>query len=236
MSTNTIDEKKTKENDFDPDFKGFIKNYISSIVFTIGITTFCFGGIGLYTTKVAQANILPDNIDLAPYTVFDRVVKDIPIDMNIMRPTFFSESKDTVSQKAIFNSVEYLDSFSDNFLCTLKKNANPDGGLLANACLFLSRVYDNLIAKNFLVINNIFFYLSFLPESLIMILYGMFGMFIWMGIGYFNIAMSVFYHLANISALFRTSDKNDKTKWEPSDQIIFLDYFKVFLFLCYFLV
>ena len=225
--TSTIDEKKTEDTDVTPDFKGFITNYISSIVFTIGIAIFLIGGLGLYTTKVAQSNILPDNIELAPYTVFDRVVKEMPIDMNIMRPTFWSESKDTVSQKAIFNSVEYLDSFSDGFLCYIKKNANPTTGLLANAPLFFSRVYDNLIAKNFLAINSVFFYLSFLPETAIMFLYGIFGIFIWMGLYFFNLCISIFYHFINIPELFRNADETDTSKWESAEQISFVRFANV---------
>ena len=228
--TSTIDEKKTEDTDVTPDFKGFITNYISSIVFTIGIAIFLIGGLGLYTTKVAQSNILPDNIELAPYTVFDRVVKEMPIDMNIMRPTFWSESKDTVSQKAIFNSVEYLDSFSDGFLCYIKKNANPTTGLLANAPLFFSRVYDNLIAKNFLAINSVFFYFSFLPETAIMFLYGIFGIFIWMGLYFFNLCISIFYHFINIPELFRNADETDTSKWESAEQISFVRFVKLVLF------
>ena len=123
--TNAIDEKKTEESGGDPDFKGFANNYISSIIFTIGILVFIIGGLGLYTTKVAQANILPDDIELAPYTVFDRVVNDIPIDINIMRQSFWSENKDTVSQKIKFNSQEYLDSFNGSLLCSIKKKCGP---------------------------------------------------------------------------------------------------------------
>ena len=220
--TSTIDEKKTEETGLTPDFKGFITNYISSVVFTIGITIFCVGGLGLYTTKVAQANILPDNIELAPYTVFDRVVKEMPIDINIMRPFFWSENKDTVSQKAIFNSVEYLDSFNDSFICSFKKSATPDGGLFSNFSLFLSRVLDNLIAKNFLTINSLFFYLSFLPESLIMLLYGMLGTFLFIGLYLFNVCIGIFYHFINIPELFRNADETDKSKWESTENISFL--------------
>ena len=205
--TSAIDEKKNEETTTSitsDDFKKFIKNYLSSIVFTIGITIFVIGTFGLYTTKVAQANILPDNIELAPYTVFDRIVKDEPIDINIMKPSFFSESKDTLSQKATFNSQEYLDSFNKSFLCSLKKNANdPKGGLSASASLFFSSVYDNIVAKNFLAINAIFYYLSYLPESAIMFIYGFFGIFLWIALYFFNVCISIFYHIISIPELFR---------------------------------
>jgi len=248
--TSAIDEKKAEESGTSttsPDFKGFISNYLSSLIFTIGISIFIIGGLGLYTTKVAQANILPDNIELAPYTVFDRIVKEKPIDMNIMRPSLFSENNDTLSQKAIFNSQEYLDSFSNSFLCSLKKSADPNAGLFANAPLFFSSVYDNIVAKNFLAINTIFFYLSYLPESAVMFLYGIFGIFLWIGLYFFNVCISIFYHIVNIPQLFRDTQKlepegllsnlfgdeskeNTSLKWESKEDISFLRFVKFIIF------
>lgn len=246
--TSAIDEKKAEESGTSttsPDFKGFIYNYLSSIIFTIGISIFVIGGLGLYTTKVAQANILPDDIELAPYTIFDRIVKPISVDMNVMRPSFFSDNKETLSQKAIFNSQEYLDSFNNSFLCSLKKSADPNAGLFANAPLYFSFVYDNLVAKNFLAINTIFFYLSYLPESAIMFLYGIFGIFLWVGLYFFNVCISIFYHIINIPQLFRDIKQSEpeglfsnifgeepkpNSKWEATENISFLRFFKFILF------
>jgi hypothetical protein len=230
-NTNAIDEKKKEEtgNSTTPDFKGFIKNYIFSIVFTIGISVFIIGGLGLYTTKIAQSNILPDNIELAPYTIKDRVVKDIEININIMKPLFFSKNDNISLQKSIFNSQEYLDSFNKNFLCYLKKSADPKSGLLANPSLYFSIVYDNLVAKNFLAINTIFYYLSNLPESAIMLLYGIFGIFIWIPLFFFNFCISIFYHIINIPQLFRDID-DTTNKWESVEQISFFHFTKMLLF------
>jgi hypothetical protein len=227
-NTNAIDEKKKEsDNSTTTDFKGFIINYTRTIIFTIGI--FIIGGVGLYTTKIAQSNILPDNIELAPYTIKDRVVKDIEININIIKPLFFSKDENILLQKSIFNSQEYLDSFNKNFLCYLKKSADPNSGLFANAPLFFSTVYDNLVAKNFLAINTIFYYLSYLPESVIILLYGMFGISIWVGLYFFNVCISVFYHIINIPQLFR--DIDDKTKkWESIEEISFLRVIKFLLF------
>ena len=151
QDTSAVDKKKNTETTPSityADYKKFILNYLLSIIFTISITIFIIGTLGLYTTKVAQANILPDDIKLAPYTIIDRIVENEPIDINIMRPSFFSENKDTLSQKALFNSQEYLDSFNKSFLCSLKKNAqNPNDGLSASASLFFSSVYDNIVAN-----------------------------------------------------------------------------------------
>jgi len=234
-NTSAIDEKKAEESGTSttsPDFKGFIANYLSSIIFTIGITIFIIGGLGLYTTKVAQANILPDNIELAPYTIIDRIVNDKvnPIDINIMRTSFFSEYKETLSQKATFNSQEYLDNFNQSFLCILKKYSEPNAGLFANATLYFSFVYDNLVANNFLAINTIFFYLSYLPESIIMLLYGIFGIFLWIGLYFFNVCISIFYHIINIPQFFRTSSETNDKQWESMENISFIRFIKLILF------
>jgi hypothetical protein len=231
-NTNVIDEKKAEESNTNiGDFKGFATNYLSSIVFTIGIAIFIVGGLGLYTTKVAQANILPDNVELAPFTLLDRVVSsDFPVDINIMRTSLFAENNDTLSQKAIFRSQEYLDSFNGGFLCSLKNSANPENGVFSNASLYFSFVYENIIAKNFLAINTVFFYLSHLPESLIMILYGFFGIFLWMALYFFNVCISIFYHILNIPQLFRSTSEQSEKQWESTDNISFLRITKLLMF------
>lgn len=236
----TIEEKKNGKQNETLNTSPILKRTMLtwSIIFTIGIVfVFIFGTLGLYMTKIAQSNILPDDINLAPYTVIDRIVTDIPIDINIKRPSFFSENKDTFSQKATFNSQEYLDSFNNSFLCYFKKNAeNPNGGLLSNAALFFSSVYDNIVAKNFLLINNIFFYLGYLPESIVMIICGFFGIFLWIAMYLFNLCISVFYHIANIPELFRNASTNEEKEWESYENIGFFNFgfFKFNIKLLYF--
>ena len=58
--TNAIDEKKKDTKKTNIDFKDFLINFFKSVLFTIIISIFIFGSIGLYTTKVAQSNILPE--------------------------------------------------------------------------------------------------------------------------------------------------------------------------------
>jgi len=227
MSQNAIDDKKDNNSGFKPDFKAFIKNYLSSIIFTIGIMIFLIGTLGLYTTKVAQSNILPDDIELAPYTLLDRIVKDIDIDINISRESFISDNSNTLSQKAIFQSKEFIDSFNKSFLCYLKGTANPDKGIFSNISLFLISVYENLVSKNFMAINKIFLYLGYLPESIIMLVYGIFGPLLWFGLFGFNFCISIFYHFINIPQLFRTGDENI---WESNDSISFFRITKLILF------
>jgi hypothetical protein len=228
-NTSVIDDKKSEESGetAKAEFKSFMTNFMTTIIFTIGIGIFIIGTLGLYTAKVAQSNILPDDIELAPFTVFDRVVKDMPIDVNIMRPSFFSENKNTISQKAIFQSKEYLDSFDNGFLCNIRKLANPSGWF-TNIPLFLSSVYDNIVAKNFYFINKLFLYLNYLPESIIMLLYGTIGIFVLVALYVWNIAIGIFYHFVNIPNLFRMSTNN---VWEAEGDISLFRFTKFLLFL-----
>jgi hypothetical protein len=228
--SSAIEEKKENEEGFQPDFKSFIKNYMSSIIVTIGICVFVIGTIGLYNTKIAQANILPDDITKAPFAEIDRIVKDVPIDINISRSSFFSDNKDTLSQKAIFQSREYLDSFRKGLSCYLKESATPNSGMFSNALLFFSYVCDNLISKNFMAFNTIFMNLSFLPESIIMLLYGFFGIFLWIGIYFFNVCISIFYHFVHIPQLFRAESESNKEKWESEEDISFFHISKLIAF------
>jgi hypothetical protein len=237
--TSAIDEKKAEESGTSttsPDFKSFAVNYTYVLIFGIGIGIFVIGTLGLFTTKVAQANILPDNIDLAPYTVIDRNVKEIPIDINIVKPitifppSFFPDSKECLSQKAIFNSREYLDSFNNGFLCSIKNSADPNAGFFANGSLYFSNVYDNIVSKNFLIMNTIFFYLSYLPESLIMLLYGFFGIFLWILLYFANLVISICYHFANIPQLFRTNSEQNDKQWESMENVSLFRFMKLILF------
>jgi hypothetical protein len=228
--TNTIDEKKAEDTGTTEtsDVNGFVKNYLYSIIFTIAISIFILGGFGLYTTKVAQGGVLPDNPNMAPYTNIDRIVEEIPININVMRPYLWSSEKETLSQKAIFNTEEYLMKFKDTLICKLKQYSQPNSNMFANGALYFSHVYDSMCAYNYWAVNTIFHYLSFLPEFLIMMLYSFFGVFLLVGLYYFNLCMAIFFHIINIPQLVRRTDKNNNNEWESQSEISFFNS-KIFL-------
>jgi len=229
-NTNSIDEKKQETNsstniNIKSNIKSFITSYITSIIVTIFIGIFILGTLGLYTTKVAQANILPDNPLLAPYTDIGRNVSETPIDINIINNINWSgKINKTISQKAIFESKEYLDTFKSSLLCTLFKSSDPNSGFFSNFTLFLSKIITNIYAKNFAFINSLFLYLSYLPESLIMILYGTLGIIFWILLYGINVILSVFYHIVNIPQLFKQpidQDNINNTKWQSDSDVSF---------------
>jgi hypothetical protein len=62
-----------------------------------------------------------------------------------------------------------------------------------------------------------------------MFLYGLFGIFIWIGLYFFNMCISIFYHFVNIPELFRETNEDTK-KWESDGNISYLRFFKFLLF------
>jgi len=63
-----------------------------------------------------------------------------------------------------------------------------------------------------------------------MFLYGIFGIFLWTGLYFFNLCISIFYHFINIPELFRNADEEDKSKWESTENISFVRFVKLVLF------
>lgn len=205
----SIDDKKKQKNGQDSaaDFASFLKNYAFSLLVPIGIMIVIVGTTGLFTTKVAQANILPDNIELAPFSAFDRVVEEIPVDIHVIKT-----DANVFSQKAVFQSKEFMDSFQGNWLCMLKKYATPEHGVLGNTALYMSSLSDNMVAFNGWLVTFIFEQLSVLPESWVMLVYGLFGILVWIGMYVINVAVSLFYHVSSIPYLFQYGD--DTNHWD----------------------
>lgn len=150
-----IDEKKepdASQTNKNANLKGFITNYLSSIIFTIGISVLLIGSLGLYTTKVAQSNILPDNINLEPYTNVVRNVQEMAIDINIIKDISWNlKVNNIVSQKAYFNEEQFLKNFNHTLtgkvLDSFKSISSPSSGIIGNAGLYISSIYESMMTK-----------------------------------------------------------------------------------------
>ena len=68
--TSAIDEKKLDGNQTTGSFASKIGGFVISVivVFVIVLLYFCSGGLILYLCKLAQSNILPTDLNCAPYT------------------------------------------------------------------------------------------------------------------------------------------------------------------------
>ena len=187
-----VDDKKNETTGIDAsgnkvnaiNFKGFVISYILSLLVIIFFLIFIIGSLGLFTTKVAQANILPDNINSYPYTDLTSNIssKNKTIDINIIRPTIFAEYNEILSQKIQFNKNDYLNTFTNehSIFNMLKQGKNADNpSILSNVTLYFVTVIEHTLAINYKFMNTIFRGFANLPEWLIMILYAFCGIFIW---------------------------------------------------------
>jgi hypothetical protein len=226
---NIIDEKKSDEEGRSKeksDWPGFFKSFGSGVLMSICVGVILIGSIGLYTAKVAHANILPDDIDLQPYTNIERIVKEIPIHMNPLKIrsfyglNFLSDPEELYSQIAKFNSKDFLNTFSDSWLCNIEEWAKP-GRFLSKFWLFESNVLKPMIANTFGLMNSIFYKMNYLPEWLFMLLYSILFTIIFLVLYIYNIFTAIFLHLTNLYQYFLQPDDNDEGKWNKDNPVYF---------------
>jgi hypothetical protein len=210
------DKKTTKEK-----WISFLKTYVSSLLFTITLAIFVVGGTGLFASKVAQANILPTNVEWSPFTGVERDVAAVAVDMHSVPVFSTSAGVGLGSQKGQFSTAHYNLGFKDSFLCSLKAGARPEKGILGTGSLFFYNVFSQLTAKNAMLQQTVFGTLSQLPEWAVMVVYGLFGWLFWMGLYFANFGMNLFYMLVNIPQLFRVAAEKDEKAWQPDDAISF---------------
>lgn len=234
------DKRLASQSDKDPDYRAFALQFLSSLFFTILCGVFLLGGLGLFCTKVAQANVLPANADLAPFTVRDRIVKELPIDLHIWKPSWTAAGAECLSQKAVFRTQAFVDSFAGNpLLCGLARAAQPDAGMWNNGALYFHEVYSRVMAANFGAVQSVFLALAALPESMVMVVYPLVGPLIWAGLYLFNVATAVLYHLTCVPQLFRATEdapthnkqtQGPEQQWQPERDIHFMHPVKALLF------
>ncbi len=217
MSTEetTIDDKKKG-----PDFKGFSLNLLSSVFYVILLQVGILGNIGLFLSKVAQSNVLPDNISMEPFGELMRKVDEIEVDINIIKEYGFfglgwwSNPSKILSQKALFNEKEVLDSYYHGLVGGLLKYkfSNQFG-------LYFANVINSVIATNNYFVNKIYGFMNAVfSEWIILLLYPILFAFILV----FHLIVSFFstilYLITNIKELFRQKD-NKTSEWENDANI-----------------
>lgn len=241
--SNAIEDKKKGSSEKKADFKGFIQNYFFVIIVSfILIGVILFGSIGLYLTKVSIADILPTNIDSAPYTEISsqELKEEIKKRLNVvtMNPVkirtwfglgFWDEPVQTYSQKALFDYKEFIDSFEGSWITKLKEYSKP-GTILSNFTLFMSQVLMSMTAKSFDIITNIFQLLNYFPEWLAMLVSLFLGIFICLFIYGYNFVVGIFYHILNLKQYFKEVSENNPEIWESDKSTSFLRIVKIILF------
>ena len=147
--TSAIDNKQNeKKNEGSNDLYANTKSFIISVIVIVFVIGFYFttSGVLLYACKVAQANIMPTDINAHPYTETKPDIKEIETNLFV---------KDTdlgqVSEKIKFSNDKY--NSSNAILDMLHKYKNN-----SNANFFTNYIFsilESLINSNYSILNYV---------------------------------------------------------------------------------
>ena len=202
-------------------------------LFTFGIMI-VIGTTMVYSGKVAQANILPTNINCFPYTNLTPTIEKIDVDINIVKV----KQDEVYSTKLQFDQAKNMKIMEEGFLGFLKRmTENKDSG---HFYLYICSLIQGVISNN-LYMNTVYYNLlnSTCSESVILFLLPYFNIFWFMitfVINFFYIIYSWFKHLHLFYS--KKTVVNDKTVWQPGDSMwSFSNVFKsLFMFFIAFIV
>jgi hypothetical protein len=160
--TSAIDDKKKQQipNTQKELLSFFIGILYQLIIFGILII---IGALGLYSCKVAQTNILPTCLSFSPYTNTIPPIKEVPIDINVVKT-----EKGAWSTKIEFPLQENFKTIN-NTLGILNNFINQPNSNVYK--LYIATTLQQLIACNLTVTNNINNFMnSMLTETWIILL------------------------------------------------------------------
>ena len=234
---NKIEEKKNEAKGLAKDMgdlKGFATNMVNNTVFKIIVRLIVFGTMGLYVAKIAQSNILPDDVSLSPFTNIKRDVQTMAQDINVIKQRDFfglgiwNDPTGVYSQKVSFDNDTFQNSFNGSFLCMLKNNAIP-GSIFGNICLYLSKVLSDTTSNSFWLTNKIYNAYNYLPDWIIMLVSGSYPSIFFATFFIFNFFVGIIPHFKHMVQFFRKPSWTG-SDWEEEDNIHFLRPIKWLLF------
>jgi hypothetical protein len=210
--TAAIDEKKGIIDSSSPDsYVSKVASFLKSIIIVIVVILFYFSGgaIMLFLCKLAQSNILPTELNCAPYTDTQPVINPSPIQTNIF--TTFSEPEMSMKLQIpydINSKYKLIDMFKEY-------KESPSSSFLGN--YFIS-IIESLFQFNYSSINSTMNLMNTtFSEGLIIGLGPIISGFIYAFKIIFNIFYFIYLWFSSMSWFFKTN-KNDsgdgKPQWE----------------------
>lgn len=209
--TSTIDEKKAKSSssnkgDYISNIIGFITTVI--VLFIAIIIYYTGSGLILYVCKLAQSNILPTDINCAPYTATKPNIQ--PIETNI----FQTGGENPLSMKISFPYDEYN---SKNYILDMFREYKND----SNSNFFVNyliSMIETVIQFNYSTANKILDALNtFFPETVLVIFGPVIMAFILTLIFIANNVYLMYLWFAQMGWFFKTNKNISKTgppEWE----------------------
>lgn len=151
--TPDLDEKKGNSTNKQPiNYKGFITALIGIIIFII--VYFSFSGYNLYVSKLAQANILPTDVNCAPYTNATAEVAQI------ISNIFSGWGKDNATMKIRFDATN--SAAHHTLIDPLRRAIGSNTHFLAK---YMVSIVEHLLQFNYSAINMYFNSLNTIPET-----------------------------------------------------------------------
>lgn len=140
--TSAIDDKKKEQT---PNPKQDLLDFFLGILYQIVIIgiLIIIGAVGLYSCRVAQTNILPTCMLFAPYTDIVPPIKEIPIDINVVKT-----DKGVWSTKLQFPLEENFKTINNTLGILNKWIHQPNSNVYK---LYIATTLQQLIACNFTI-------------------------------------------------------------------------------------
>lgn len=216
-ANNNIESKKKKNSNEvkTTDWKKFAIRFFTQFLTIICLGIVVFGTFGLYTAKVAQSNILPDNVNFAPYTNDAYKVKDpATIFMNIIKIrhlkgfNFWDNPINVYSQEAKFIDEDFSDSWIFKTICFLNKYAN-ENKTFSSLSYFMHNILQTNLANSLGIVNTIYSFFYKLPEWIIMLFYLTVFPFILIFLLFYNGIRALITHLGNTGLAFASFEDGE---------------------------
>jgi len=208
--TSSIDNKKKQQT---PNPQQDLLNFFIGILYQLVIIgiLIIIGAIGLYSCRVAQTNILPTCMSFAPYTDIVPPIKEIPIDINVVKT-----DKGVWSTKLQFPLEENFKTINNTLGILNNMIHQPNSNVYK---LYIATTLQQLLACNF-TINNVInnFMNSILTETWLILL----SPYILFFTGIITSIVNTFYFIIlwfyNIYLLFSyKDDAKNETKWKDGE-------------------
>jgi len=245
---NSIDSKKeeketgsTSSSDENVNYGEFIGGLLRYSISSIIIFA-VFGSFGLYVCKIAQANVLPDNMDYKPFGYKTPNVEEIPININVIKEYGFhgfgwmlGEKPKIISTKIVFNGETVTKDYEEGgigFINSLQSNPKR----ASYFGLYIRDILFNMISNNNWMINKMYNILNeSVSESIIVFLYPFLIGIIYFVLFFTNFCLSFYYQLKYWKDFFMDKHiKKDEVEWhEPFTYLRPLRSFLLFLYIIF---
>ena len=213
------------------DIKGFVVAILKKVV--TAIVLFIIGGVVIYSSRVAQANILPVCRDKQPFTSIKTKIKETIVDFNSIEVTNdegeinLAKSKST---KIVFPLDENMTMMNKNrFFHYLKLMTNPNNSISNPVFNFLGTIMTMAVQYHFILTTKMYNYVNItLPDWAKVIFSPFIYLFILVVVPVYNMWNLIQQWFFNLPLLYgkkvskmMSSDPSKSKKWDSSPFLFF---------------